>query len=263
MNKQLIHPTAIVSPDAELGENVTVGPFSLIESNTVIGDGTSIHSHVNIRSGARIGRECQIHPGAVIAGIPQDLKFKGEETEAIIGTRTTIREYVTINRGTASRGKTVIGDNCLIMAYSHVAHDCLLGNGIITGNATQLAGEVEIDDYATLSGGVLVHQFVRISQHVMIQGGSKITKDVPPYTLVGREPVVFCGINIVGLRRRHYTDQQVFLINDVYRTFFQRGLNNSEAITTIEKEYPACEEVKLILDFVKSSERGIVRGNMD
>lgn len=263
MNTTTIHPTALVAPEAKLADGVQIDAFAIIEENVEIGEGTHIHSHAIIRSGARIGAHCEIHPGAVIAGVPQDLKFQGEETLAYIGDYTTIREYATVNRGTASRGYTKIGDHCLIMAYSHIAHDCVLQNHIIIGNASQIAGEVEIDDYAILSGSVLVHQFGRISQHTMIQGGSRVTKDIPPYTLIGRDPIVYCGINIVGLRRRGFSNEQIFLINDVYRTLYQRGLNNTEAIATIEEEIPASPERDLILNFIRSSERGIVRGSMD
>ncbi|MDH6358170.1 acyl-ACP--UDP-N-acetylglucosamine O-acyltransferase [Parabacteroides sp. PF5-9] len=256
-------PLAVVHPDAKIGKDVTIDPFAVIEQDVIIGDNCRIYSHTAILNGARIGNNCQIFPGAVIAGIPQDLKFIGEKTTAEIGDNTTIRECVTINRGTASRGKTVVGSNCLIMAYSHVAHDCILKDHIILGNSTQLAGEVEIDDYAIVSGGSLVHQFTRISKHVMIQGGSRVGKDIPPYTLIGRDPIVYCGINIVGLRRRGFTNDQVFLIQDIYRTLYTRGLNNSEALKAIETEYAPSNDRDLILDFIKTSSRGIVRGSLD
>ncbi|MCD7936721.1 MAG: acyl-ACP--UDP-N-acetylglucosamine O-acyltransferase [Tannerellaceae bacterium] len=256
-------PLAVIDPEAKIGENVTIGAFAVIEKDVVIGDNCYIYPHVTILDGARIGNNCTIFPGAVISAIPQDLKFKGEQTTAEIGDHTTIRECVTINRGTASRGKTIVGNHCLIMAYSHVAHDCILKNHIIIGNASQLAGEVEIDDFAIISGGTLVHQFVRISSHVMIQGGSRIGKDIPPYTLCGRDPIVYCGINIVGLRRRGFTNEQVFLIQDIYRTLYTRGLNNSEALRCIETEYAPSDERDLILNFIKSSTRGIIRGSID
>lgn len=258
-----ISPLAVVHPKAQIGQNTTIEPFVVIEEDVIIGDNCRIYPQVVILNGARIGNNCNIFPGAVIAGIPQDLKFKGEKTTAEIGNNTTIRECVTVNRGTAAKGKTVVGDHCLIMAYSHIAHDCNLKNHLIIGNATQLAGEVEVDDYAIVSGGSLVHQFVRISQHVMIQGGSRVGKDIPPYTLIGREPILYCGINIVGLRRRGFTNDQVFLIQDIYRTLYTRGLNNSQAIKAIETEYQPCHERDLILNFIKSSERGIVRGSID
>ena len=255
-----ISPLAVVDPEAQLGENITIEPFAIVKKDVVIGDNCHIYPHAIILDGARIGNNCQIFPGAVVAGIPQDLKFKGEKTVVIIGDNTTLRECVTVNRGTASKGQTVIGRNCLIMAYSHIAHDCVL---VIIGNASQIAGEVEIDDFAIVSGGSLVHQFTRISKHVMVQGGSRIGKDIPPYTLIGRDPIVYCGINIVGLRRRGFTNQQVYLIQDIYRTLYTRGLNNSDALKAIETEYEPCEERDLILNFIKSSKRGIVRGSID
>ena len=253
-------PLAVVHPEAQIGKNVTVEPFAFIEKDVVIGDNCRIYPHAVVLEGSRIGKGCHIFPGAVISGIPQDLKFAGEKTTAEIGDHTTVRECVTVNRGTASRGKTIVGNNCLLMAYSHIAHDCILKNNIIIGNASQIAGEVEIDDFAILSGSVLVHQFTRISQHVMIQGGSRVGKDI---TLIGRDPITYCGINIVGLRRRGFTNQQVFLIQDIYRTLYTRGLNNTDALLAIETEYEASKERDLILNFIKSSKRGIVRGSID
>lgn len=258
-----ISPLAVVHPEAKVGQNVTIDPFVIIEKDVVIGDNCHIYPHVVILDGARIGKHCSIFPGAVIAGIPQDLKFVGEQTTAEIGDYTTIRECVTVNRGTASKGKTVVGNHCLIMAYSHIAHDCELKDHVIIGNASQLAGEVQVDNYAIVSGGSLIHQFVRISQHVMIQGGARVGKDIPPYTLIGRDPIVYCGINIVGLRRRGFTNDQVFLIQDIYRTIYTRGLNNSQALKAIETEYEPSADRDLILDFIKTSERGIVRGSID
>lgn len=258
-----ISPLAVIDPEAKIGQNVTIDPFVVIEKDVVVGDNCHILPHAVILNGSRIGNHCQIFPGAVIGGIPQDLKFKGEKTTAEIGDYTTIRECVTVNRGTAAKGKTVVGSHCLIMAYSHIAHDCILKDHVIIGNSTQLAGEVEVDDFAIVSGGSLAHQFVRISKHVMVQGGSRIGKDIPPYTLIGRDPIVYCGINIVGLRRRGFTNDQVFLIQDIYRTLYTRGLNNSQAIKAIETEYAPSPERDLILDFIKSSDRGIVRGSID
>ena len=259
----MLSSLAVIHPQAKIGNNVTVDPFVVIEKDVVIEDNVHIFSHAVILDGARIGKNCKIFSGAVIAGTPQDLKFDNEITTAEIGENTTIRECVTINRGTASRGKTIVGNHCLIMAYSHVAHDCELKDYVIVGNASQIAGEVEIDDHAIISGGTLIHQFTRISKHVMIQGGSRVGKDIPPYTLIGREPIVYCGINIVGLRRRGFTNEQVYLIQDIYRTLYTRGLNNTDAIKCIEVEYKPCEERDLILDFIKSSKRGIVRGSID
>lgn len=256
-------PLAVISPEAKIGQNVIIDPFAIVEGDVEIGDNTHIYSHAVILNGSRIGKNCTIWPGAVIAGVPQDLKFKGESSLAIIGDNTIIREYVTVNRGTAAKEKTIIGSHCLIMAYSHVAHDCILKDHVIIGNATQLAGEVEVDDFAIVSGGCLVHQFTRISKHVMIQGGSRLGKDIPPYTLIGREPVTYCGINIVGLRRRGFTDKQVYLIQDIYRTLYTKGLNTSDALHSIANDYESSVERDLILDFIKSSKRGIVRGSID
>ncbi|MDR2915795.1 MAG: acyl-ACP--UDP-N-acetylglucosamine O-acyltransferase [Tannerella sp.] len=256
-------PLAVIHPEAKIGENVTIDPFAVIEKDVVIGNNCRIFSHTTILNGTRIGSDCMIFPGAVTAGIPQDLKFAGEESIVEIGNHTTIRECVTINRGTASKGKTIVGNNCLIMAYSHIAHDCVVKDNVIIGNAAQIAGEVEIDDFAIVSGGSLVHQFTRISKHVMIQGGSRVGKDIPPYTLIGRDPIAYCGINIVGLHRRGFTNNQVFLIQDIYRTLYTRGLNNTEALNAIETEYEPSMERDLILNFIKSSKRGIVRGSID
>lgn len=251
---------SFIHPEAKIGQNVIVDPFVYIDKNTVIGDGCHIFSHATILSGARIGKNCRIFPCAVVGGIPQDLKYKGEDTTVEIGDNTTIREYVTLNRGTASKGKTVIGKNCLIMAYSHVAHDCVLKDNIILSNACQIAGEVQINDYAIVSGGSLVHQFTRIGEHCMIQGGSHVGKDVPPFALVGRDPLSYCGINSVGLRRRNFTEEQIHNIQDVYRYIYMMGKNVSDAIEAIKIELPDTPERNTITDFVINSQRGIVRG---
>ena len=258
-----ISTLAYIHPNAKIGEDVIVEPFSFIEDNVVIGAGTRIMPHACIMSGARIGKNCTIFPNAVISGIPQDLKFDNEESFAIIGDNTIIRECVTINRGTISRGQTVVGNNCLLMAYSHVAHDCVLKDNVIIGNTVQLAGEVEIDDYAILSGGSLVHQFTRIGKHTMIQGGTRLGKDIPPFAVAGREPVSYVGINIVGLRRRGFTREQINNIQEVYRYLYLSGYNISQAIEKIESELSESEERTEIVDFVRASSRGVVRGNMD
>ena len=247
-----------VSPKAKIGKNVKIGPFVTIADDVEIGDGTTIMSNAVILDGARIGKDCLICTGAVISNIPQDLKFKGEKTTAVIGDRTTIREYVTVNRGTASKNTTIIGDDCLIMAYCHVAHDCKLGNHIITSNACQIAGEVVIDDYATIGGGSLIHQFSHIGTQVMMQGGSRVPKDIPPYAMVGREPLRFIGINSVGLKRRGFTNEQIDAIQRTYRLIYQDGLNFTQAIELAEKEVPECVEKRTIIDFIKSSSRGII-----
>lgn len=251
---------AYIHPDAKLGKDVTIEPFAFVEAGAEIGDGTLIMSNANIRSGARIGANCVIYPGAVIGATPQDLKYNGEETFAIIGNNTTVRECCTVNKGTVAKGKTVIGDNCLLMAYSHVAHDCIIKNYVIVGNATQLAGEVEIYDHAILSGGILVHQFTRIGEHVMIQGGTRLGKDIPPYVIAGREPVTFAGINLVGLRRRGFSNEKINQIQEIYRLIYQSGLNFSDAVRKIESEVETSEEIGKIVQFIKESPRGIVRG---
>lgn len=258
-----ISPLAYVSPEAKLGDNIVVEPFAFIDANTEIGDGTRIMTQATVLSGARIGKNCTIFPHATISAIPQDLKFKGEETIATLGDNTVARECVTVNRGTASRGATIVGSDCLLMAYSHVAHDCVLKDNIILGNTTQLAGEVEIDDFAILSGGTLVHQFTKIGPHVMIQGGSKVTKDIPPFIMAAREPIVYVGLNIVGLRRRGFSGEQINSIQEVYRFLYQSGYNTSQALERIENELPESKERSLIVDFIRSSSRGILRGNME
>ena len=256
----MIQNLSSVHPGAKIGENVTISPFVTIEENVVIGDNTYIYPNVVIMNGARIGKNCRIFPGAVIAAIPQDLKFQGEETTAEIGEGTTIRECATVNRGTAAKGKTIVGSNCLLMAYSHTAHDCVLGNNVILGNATQLAGEVEIDDYAIASGGTLVHQFTRIGKHAMIQGGSRIGKDIPPYIIVGREPITYSGVNIIGLRRRGFDNETISAIQEIYRILYQAGLNNKDAMKQIEEKTPYSIEKENIVSFIQNSQRGIVRG---
>lgn len=253
-------PLAYVHPDAKIASNVVIDPFVTIDRNVEIGEGTRILSNVTIMEGARIGKNCTIFPGAVIGAIPQDLKFKGEDTLAIIGDNTTLRECVTVHRGTASRGKTVVGSNCLIMAYTHVAHDCVLGNNIIISNAAQIAGEVEIDDFAVIGGGALIHQFCHIGSHVMLQGGALVNKDIPPFVRAAREPISYAGINSVGLRRRGFTNEQIRDIQEVYRYLYLSGYNNSDAIERIEAELAATKERDEIVMFVKNSKRGIIKG---
>ena len=252
-----------IHPEAVIGNNVTISTLVTIEKNVFIEDNTFIYPNVVIMNGARIGKNCQIFPGAVIAAPPQDLKFRGEETTAEIGDNTTIRECVTVNRGTAAKGKTIVGNNCLLMAYSHVAHDCLLKDFVILGNATQLAGEVEVDDYAILSGGTLIHQFSKIGMHAMTQGGSRVSKDIPPYIIVGRDPITYSGINIVGLRRRGFDNEKISAIQEIYRILYQSGMNNKEAVKYIEENIPASKEKEIIITFIANSQRGIVRGYME
>jgi len=244
VNDQIVNkisPLAYVSPKAQLGKNVTIDAFAYIDDNVILGD------------------NCHVFPSAVIGAVPQDLKFRGEETWTIIGDNCVLREFVTVHRGTASKGKTVIGSNNLIMAYCHVAHDCVLHDHIIMSNATQLAGEVEVDDYAIIGGGTLVHQFTHIGSHCMIQGGSKINKDIPPYVIAAREPIAFCGINSVGLNRRGFTPEQIHTIQEVYRLLYNNGLNTTQALEHIESALPASAERDTILDFIRNSPRGIIR----
>ena len=253
-------PFAYIHPAAKIHPSVVIDPFVSIDQNVEIGEGTHIGSNVTIMEGARIGKHCNIFPGAVISGIPQDLKFNGEDTTAVIGDYTTIRECVTVNRGTASKGKTVIGSHCLIMAYSHVAHDCKIGDNVIMSNATQVAGEVVIDNFAVIGGGTLIHQFCHLGEHIMIQGGAHINKDIPPFVKAGRDPIAFTGINSIGLRRRNFTNDQIRDIQEIYRYLYLSRLNVSDAVDRIEAELPATPERDLIIEFIRNSKRGIVRG---
>ena len=249
-----------VSPDAQIGNNVRIGDFSTIYEDVEIGDNCVIYGNVTIFPGARIGDGVTIFPGAVIAAVPQDLKFQGEKTYAYIGDGTTLRECVTVNRGTASKGKTVVGKNCLIMAYNHIAHDCRLGDRIIMSNACQLAGEVQVDDAAVIGGGSLIHQFCHLGRNIMLQGGALVNKDIPPYVKAAREPISYAGINSIGLRRRNFTNEQIRDIQDTYRYLYLSGYNNSDAIEHIEAELPATPERDEIILFVRNSKRGIIKG---
>ena len=249
-----------IHPGARLGQNVTVDPFTMIHDDVVIGDNTWIGSNVTIFPGARIGKNCKIFPGAVIAAIPQDLKFAGEETIVEVGDNTTIREYVTLNRGTKALGKTVIGRNNLLMAYVHIAHDCIVGDHCILANGATLAGHITIDDYAIIGGLSAIHQFVSIGSHVMISGGSLVRKDVPPFVKAAHEPLSYVGINSVGLRRRGFSNEKIAEIQNIYRIIFVKGYSNSHAIEVVEKEVPESPERSLILSFIKNSERGLMKG---
>lgn len=253
-------PLAYVHPEAKIADNVVIEPFVTIDKDVVIEEGTRIGSNATILEGTRIGKNCNVFPGAVIGAIPQDLKFRGEKTTVEIGDYTTIRECVTINRGTASKGKTIVGSHCLLMAYVHIAHDCVIGNHCILGNASQIAGEVVIDDWAILSGLVAVHQFVHLGTHVMISGGSLVRKDVPPFVKGAREPMSYVGVNSIGLRRRGYNNEKIREIQDVYRYLYQKGMNNYDALECIEAEMPASPERDEILMFVRNSKRGIMKG---
>jgi UDP-N-acetylglucosamine acyltransferase len=253
-------PQANVHPEAQIGNHVTIDPFATVQKDVVIGDGTWIGPYATIMDGARIGKNCKIFPGAVISGIPQDLKFKGEETTVEIGDNTTIRESVTINRGTVDKYKTVIGSNCLLMAYVHVGHDCLVGNSCILGNVVQLAGHVVIDDHVIFGGSCAVQQFSKIGAHAYIGGGSLVRKDVPPYTKAAREPLSYAGINTIGLRRRGFTSEKISEIQEIYRYIFLKGMNNSKAIDIVESEMAESPERNYIIEFIRTSERGIMKG---
>ena len=256
----MTHPLTSIHPSALLGSNVSIDPFSVIHEDVEIGDGTWIGSNVTIFPGARIGKNVRIFPGAVISAIPQDLKFGGEVTTAEIGDHTTIRECATINRGTSDRMKTVIGQHCLIMAYVHVAHDCVVGDHCIIANSVQMAGHVNLGDFAIIGGSSAVHQFANIGRHVMISGGSLVRKDVPPFTKSGREPLTYAGINSIGLKRRGFTDERIAEIQEVYRYVYLKGLNNQDALTQIEANIQASPERDEIITFIRNSERGIMKG---
>ena len=256
-----IHPTAVVSPRARLGQNVSVGPYAVIEDDVTIGDGTSIGSHALVSNGSRLGRDCRIHYSAAVGGPPQDLKYKGEPTTLEIGDRTTVREFVTLNRGTTSSGKTTIGSDCLLMAYSHVAHDCRVGDNVIIANCSALAGHVTIEDWVIVGGLTPIHQFVRIGSHSMVGGGVRVPKDVPPYILASHSPVIFEGLNVVGLRRRGFSPATIELIEKAYRILYRSNLNVSQAVARITQELERIPEINALLEFIASSKRGIIPGH--
>lgn len=256
----MIQPLAYIHPQAKIADNVVVEPFAVIHKDVEIGEGTWIGSNVVIMDGARIGKNCRIFPGAVISGIPQDLKFAGEVTTVEIGDNTTIRECVTINRGTKDKYKTVIGSNCLIQAYSHIAHDCVVGNYCIFSNSTTLAGHVTIGDNVVLAGLVAIHQFVHVGSHAFVTGGSLVRKDVPPFVKAAREPLSYVGINSVGLRRRGFTPEQINEIQEIYRLLFVKNNNVTKALDIIEAEIQPTEIRDEIVDFIRSSNRGVMRG---
>jgi UDP-N-acetylglucosamine acyltransferase len=253
-------PLAYVHPQAKVARNVVVEPFTTINNDVEIGSGTWIGSNVTIMEGARIGRNCRIFPGAVISAIPQDLKFEGEDSLTIIGDNTTIRECVTVNRGTSASGKTEIGNNCLIMATSHIAHDCIIGDNAIVVNGVALAGHVTVGKHAIIGGLAAVHQFIHIGDHAMISGGSLVRKDVPPYTKAAKEPLSYVGINSIGLRRRGFTSEKIKEIQDIYRILYQKNYNNSQALEIIEAEMEATPERDEIMLFIRNSQRGIMKG---
>jgi UDP-N-acetylglucosamine acyltransferase len=253
-----IHPLAVVSPEAKLGDNNVIGPFCVIDANVEIGDNNHLLNSVTLHTGARIGNGNEFFPGASISTKPQDLKFRGEETLCVIGNNNSIRENVTISRGTASKGKTIVGDGNLLMENMHIAHDCVVGNGCIIGNSTKFAGEVVVDDNAIISAEVLVHQFNNIGGYVMIQGGTRTSQDIPPYVIAGKEPVRFAGVNLIGLRRRGFTNEVIDIIHDTYRTIYAQGILK-DGIAEARTKYPDSKEVEYICSFIENSKRGIIR----
>lgn len=253
-----ISPLAYIHPEAQIGDNNIIGPFCCIDKDVVIGDNNILMNSVTIHNGARIGNENEIFPGASISTRPQDLKYRGESTTCEIGNKNSIRENVTISRGTASKGTTKVGNNNLLMETVHVAHDCILGDNLIIGNSTKFAGEVVVDSNAVISGAVLCHQFCHIGGYVMIQGGSRFSQDIPPYIIAGKEPIRYAGINLVGLRRRGFSNELIDLIHNAYRLLYSKGIL-AEGILEIKRNIQITKEIQYIIDFVESSKRGIIR----
>ena len=253
-------PLAYIHPEAKIADNVVIEPFATIHKDVVIDKGTWIGSSVTIMEGARIGKNCKIFPGSVISGIPQDLKFAGEKTTAEIGDNTIVRECVTISRGTVEKHRTIVGSNCLIMAYVHIAHDCHISDRVILANCVQLAGHVMIDDFAIIGGATAVHQFVNIGAHAMVAGGSLVRKDVPPFVTAAREPLGYSGINSIGLRRRGFSNEKINEIQEIYRQIYLKGMNNSKALDSIQMDMPSTKERDEIVNFVRNSDRGVMKG---
>jgi UDP-N-acetylglucosamine acyltransferase len=259
MTRATIHPTALVAGDAIIGEDVTIGAYTVVEENVVIGDGCQIGSHVLLAPGARLGKSVQVHHGAVLSTIPQDLKFGGEESILTIGDNTVIREYATLNRGTTYRHETKVGSECLLMAYSHVAHDCLIGNHVILANSVNLAGHIEIGDYAILGGLLPIHQFVRIGAHAMVGGGFRVPMDICPYSLCGGYPLKIMGLNIIGLKRRGFAPETIHALDQAFRILFRSKLNTTQAVERIKADIEPIAEVTAILDFISKCERGLCK----
>jgi UDP-N-acetylglucosamine acyltransferase len=253
-------PLTSIHPDARIGEGVIIEPFTVIHADVEIGANTWIGSNVAIHDGARIGTDCKIFPGAVISSIPQDLKFKGEKTYTYIGNHTTLREYVTVNRGTAYLNYTQVGNHCTLLAYSHVAHDCVVGDHVIMSNAVNMAGHVVVEDYAIIGGLSGIHQFVRIGRHTMIAAGTVIRKDVPPFTKAGRMPLSYEGVNSIGMRRRGFTPEMIQQVQEIYRIIFLSGNNNTQALDVLEARIGATPERDEIIQFIRNSSRGIMKG---
>lgn len=256
----MISPLASIHPNAKIAADVEIGPFVFIDDDVEIGEGTIIDANATVCAHTRLGKHCHVFPSAVVGAVPQDLKFQGELTYTHIGDYTVLRECSTVHRGTLSKGKTVVGEHCLIMAYCHVAHDVVLGNHVIMSNSTQLAGEVVVDDWTTIGGGTLVHQFSHIGSHVMIQGGSLVNKDIPPYVTAARMPIQYCGLNTVGLNRHGFTKEQIDTIQRVYRIVFQSRLNTSQALARVMENEPQSAERDAIVAFIRDSQRGVIKG---
>lgn len=255
----MISPLSYIHPDAVIGKDVKIDPFAFVGNKVIIGDGTYIMSGATVLEYSTIGKNCRIFPNAIVGGIPQDLKYRGEETRVEIGDGTTIRECVTVNRGTTEKWKTTLGKNCLIMAYCHIAHDCVLGNNVILANDVQLAGHVEIGDYAIIGGMSVAIQFSKIGAHAYLSGKSEIVKDVPPFIKGGRTPLSYAGINAIGLQRRGFSNEIINNIQEIYRVIYLKGLNISQAIEAVNTSFNESDEKLMILDFIKNSKRGIVK----
>lgn len=256
----IVKENVLIHPGAQIGENITVEPFVTIAEDVVIGDNTWIGPHVTILNGVRIGNNCRIFPGSVIGGIPQDMKFQGEHSLVEIGNDVTIREYCTINRGTRANYKTEIHDHCLLMAYVHIAHDCIIRRNVVLANNVNLAGHIEVGEYAILGGLTAVHQFVKIGEHAFVGGGSLVRKDIPPFVKAAREPISYAGVNSVGLRRRGFTSEQINHIQDIYRYLFVKGNNTRQALRIIETTVEATKERDRIIEFINDADRGIIKG---
>ena len=254
----MISPLAHIHPDAVIGDNCEIGPFCFVDANVVIGDNNHLMNSVTLLSGTRMGNDNTLFPGAVIGAIPQDLKFRGEETTAEIGDNNTIRENVTINRGTAAKGRTGVGSNNLLMEGMHVGHDCFIGSGCIIGNSTKIAGEVVIDDFAIISASVLIHQFCHIGSYVMVSGGTRTGQDVPPFCIAAREPVAYCGLNLVGLKRRNFPTEVINALHSAYLILYQNSKLFNERIAEIRENVMPCKEIDYLLDFLANSKRGFI-----
>ena len=254
----MISPLAHIHPDAVIDDNCEIGPFCFVDANVVIGDNNHLMNSVTLLSGTRMGNDNTLFPGAVIGAIPQDLKFRGEETTAEIGDNNTIRENVTINRGTAAKGRTVVGSNNLLMEGMHVGHDCFIGSGCIIGNSTKIAGEVVIDDFAIISASVLIHQFCHIGSYVMVSGGTRTGQDVPPFCIAAREPVAYCGLNLVGLKRRNFPTEVINALHSAYLILYQNSKLFNERIAEIRENVMPCKEIDYLLDFLANSKRGFI-----